>query len=100
MAVLLEMIMPEGVDVGFLDEVSREMNVESDPPPGLLVHVHFMENGRARVVDVWDSAEDLDAFRLSRLMPAIQKVATQRGLEMTTPPESSVADVASVVRGR
>jgi hypothetical protein len=99
MAVLLEQVMPEGVDVAMLDEVSAEMGVETNPPDGLIVHVHFMENGRARVVDVWESAEALGTFRQNRLMPAIQKVAEGRGIQLTQP-ETSVTEVASMVRPR
>ena len=44
--------MREGVDSAMLDEVTTELNATTEPPNGLLVHVHFMENGRARVVDV------------------------------------------------
>ena len=100
MAVLFEQIMPEGVDVAFLDAVTAEMGVESDPPKGLLVHVHSTDNGRARVVDVWDSAEDIEAFRVDRLMPALQKLAEERGVDMSTEPETSMREVAGLVRGR
>lgn len=99
MAVLLEQVMPEGVDVAMLDEVSTEMGVDTNPPEGLIVHVHFMENGRTRVVDVWESAEDLETFRQNRLMPAIQKVAESRGIQMSRP-ETNVTEVASMVRPR
>lgn len=99
MAVLLEQVMPEGVDVAMLDEVTTEMGVETNPPDGMIVHVHFVENGRTRVVDVWESAEALETFRQNRLMPAIQKVAERRGMQMAQP-ESNVTEVASLVRGR
>ena len=99
MAVLLEQVMPEGVDVAMLDEVTTEMGIENSPPDGLIVHVHFMENGRARVVDVWESAEALNTFRQNRLMPAIQKVAERRGIQMTQP-QTNVTEVASMVRPR
>lgn len=99
MAVLLEQIMPEGVDVAMLDEVTTEMGVEANPPAGIIVHVHFMENGRARVVDVWESAEALETFRQNRLMPAIQKVAERHGMQMAQP-QTNVTEVAAVVRPR
>ena len=97
MAVLLEQTMPEGVDVAMLDEVTTEMGAAENPPAGMIVHVHFMENGRARVVDVWESAEALETFRQNRLMPAILKVAERRGIQMTQP-QTSVTEVATVVR--
>lgn len=97
MAVLLEQIMPEGVDVAMLDEVTTEMGAADNPPAGIIVHVHFTENGRARVVDVWESAEALETFRQNRLMPAIQKVAERRGIQMAQP-QTNVTEVATVVR--
>jgi quinol monooxygenase YgiN len=100
MAILLDQVMPQTVDVAMLDEVSAEMGVDSDPPAGMIVHVHFTENGRTRVVDVWESAEQLEQFRQSRLMPAILKVAERRGVSMDEQPQTSVTEVASIVRGR
>lgn len=99
MAVLLEQVMPEGVDAAMLDEVSTEMNAVDDPPSGLVVHVHFMENGRARIVDVWESRAAFETFRTSRLGPAIEKVAQRRGLVMQSEPQTTMTDVAGIVRG-
>ena len=100
MAILLEQVMPEGVDAAMLDEVTAEMGAETEPPPGMIVHVHFMESGRARVVDVWESAEQFEQFRQSRLMPAIQKVAERRGVSMDEQPKTTLTEVASIVRSR
>jgi hypothetical protein len=100
MAILLDQVMPDGVDVAMLDEVTTEMGVEANPPEGMIVHVHFMEKGRARVVDVWESAEQLEQFRQSRLTPAIQKVSERRGVSMDQQPETNITEVATIVRGR
>jgi hypothetical protein len=100
MAVLMEQVMPEGVTTKILDEVSEEMGVEQNKPDGLVVHVHFTEDGRTRVVDVWESAEQLEKFRQERLLPAIQKVTERNGLSMDAPPQTSVTEVAGIVRGR
>ena len=91
--------MPAGIDVGMLDEVSAEMGIEKNPPSGLVVHVHFMENGRVNVVDVWDSAEAFESFQSDRLMPALQKVSERRGVSMEAQPETSLIEVPSIVRG-
>ncbi len=99
MAVILQQTMPEAVPVDMLDEVGVEMDIHNDPPKGLVVHVHFSENGRTRVVDVWESVQDIEAFRNERLMPAIQKVAARRGVSLDTQPESSVIEVAEIVYG-
>jgi hypothetical protein len=102
MTVLMQQTMPEGTTLEFLDEVTREMGVETDPPDGLVVHTHFEEGGRVRVVDVWDSPEAFEAFRDGTLMPAMQKVASDRGMDMTQapPPEVTMTAVAGLVRGR
>lgn len=99
MAVLLQQVMPEGVDSGMLDEVSAEMGVEGDPPTGLIVHVHYMKDGRAHVVDVWESAQKFHDFEQNRLVPAIQKVMERRGAPMGGPPDTSIIEVDGVVKG-
>jgi len=98
-AVLLEQVMPDGVDSAMLDEVTTELNAAKEPPSGLVVHVHFMESGRARIVDVWESRADYDAFRTQRLAPAIEKVAQRRGVAMQAEPETKITEVDGLVRG-
>lgn len=102
MTVVLQQTMPEGTTLEFLDEVTREMRVETDPPAGLIVHTHFGEGGRIRVIDVWDSTGAFEAFRDTRLMPTMQKVAAEHGMDMTQapPPETTMTEVAGLVRGR
>lgn len=101
MAVILQQTMPEGVSLEMLDEVTDEMNADSNPPDGILFHTHFEENGRARVIDVWESQEAFEAFRDSRLMPAMQAVAQRHGNnEPAGQPEESILPVHRVVRGR
>lgn len=102
MTVIMQMTMPEEMTPEFLDEVTREMGVDTDPPAGLIVHTHFQDGGRTRVVDVWDSQEEFDAFQEGRLMPAMQKVAAGHGMDMSQAPqpEPSIVRVHGVVKGR
>ena len=65
MAFLLEQVMPEGVTVKFLDEVTDEMNIEAHLPGAFVSHVHFMRDGRAHIVDVWHSKEGYADVRLA-----------------------------------
>ena len=65
MATLMRQTLPEGVPVEMLDAVTKEMNVDNDPPPGMIVHVHYFDQGRARVVDVWESQDDYQRFRVA-----------------------------------
>jgi hypothetical protein len=100
MATLMTQTLPEGVPVEMLDAVSSEMNVDGDPPAGLVVHVHYFEQGRARVLDVWESQDDYQRFAESRLMPAMQKVAAQNGMQLEQPPAPEFTELHAVVRGR
>jgi hypothetical protein len=101
MATILEQVMPEGVSLDMLDEVTDEMGVDGNPPDGMLVHIHFEQDGRVRVVDVWDSREAYEAFLDARLMPAMQAVLRRNGVEEAPPqPETSMAEIHRVVQGR
>jgi uncharacterized protein YciU (UPF0263 family) len=102
MTVIMQQTMPEGMTLEILDDITREMGVENDPPAGLLVHAHFEEEGRIRVVDLWDSQEAFQEFQQSRLMPASEKVAANRGMGLPDPGQvqASVLPVHGLVRGR
>jgi heme-degrading monooxygenase HmoA len=78
------------------------MGVLSDPPEGLIVHTHFVEGNRVRIVDVWDSREAFETFRDGRLMPTMEMVAADSGMDMSqaAPPETTMTEVAGLVRGR
>jgi hypothetical protein len=98
MGFLLEQVMPEGVTVEFLDEVTDEMDIEANLPDTFVSHVHFMRDGKAHVVDVWQTKEAYDTFSAERLGPALAKVAERHGIAMNGPgPESTWTEVARVV---
>ncbi|MCW2671456.1 MAG: hypothetical protein JWP14_45 [Frankiales bacterium] len=101
MAVILQQVMPAGVSIDMVDEVTAEMGVDSSPPVGLLVHTHYEHDGRVHVMDVWESAEAHQSFAESRLMPAMGKVAAARGIDLAAagPPDVVFTDVHRVVRG-
>jgi quinol monooxygenase YgiN len=101
MTVIMQQTMPEGTTLEMLDEVTREMHADTDPPTGLVVHTHFDEGGRTRVVDVWDSQEAYESFLESRLMPAMQKVAAGQGMDMSQAPQPETSFLSvHVVKGR
>src|SRR5690242_687517 len=101
MAVILQQVMPEGVSLEMLDEVTEEMGADENPPDGILFHTHFEQDGRVRVVDVWESQEAFETFQQARLLPAMQAVAQRHGIDEPPPqPESSITAVHRVVRGR
>lgn len=66
---------PEGIGTRMYDGVSAEMNIEADPPEGLIFHWAGEVNGKWTITDVWESREAHDRFQEQRLLPAIQKVS-------------------------
>jgi hypothetical protein len=102
MAVIYHSVLPEGVPIEMLDAVTDEMDVDGNPPDGMLIHVHYEQDGRAQIVDVWDSQESYERFAEQRLDPAVDKVAGERGFARPTmgTDTTTVHDVHRVVLGK
>ena len=100
MAILVQNVFPVEVTIALLDAVTDEMGVDSELPPGGVMHVHFEQDGRAHGVDVWESAEAYQQFVESTLLPAMGKVAGAQGIDMSKvgPPETSITVVHRLVR--
>lgn len=67
--------LPEGAGTEMYDRVHGELNLDSDPPQGLIFHMAGEIDGEWTVTDVWESQEDYDRFASERLGPAIEKVS-------------------------
>ena len=81
------------------DEVNDRIGRNEDPPPGMIVHTATpIEGGGIRIFDVWESQEQLDAFRNETLLPAITAVMQEHGIEMgDSPPEIVIGEVHDLV---
>lgn len=54
------------------DQYERVTAALVDPPPaGLLLHVAGPTDEGVRIIDVWESEDDWERFRVERLAPAI-----------------------------
>jgi hypothetical protein len=74
MAVAIVMEMP-GFGTEVYDAVNEKMNVNDDPPAGLICHTAgHTADGTWRIFDVWESQEAYDRFSDERLGPAINEV--------------------------
>ncbi len=60
------------------DQVMKEMDMGKATPPGALCHIAYEENGRLRVVNVWESEEDGDRFMREKLIPVWDKLGMGR----------------------
>lgn len=55
------------------DSVAARLNVEGDPPAGLILHAAgFTGQGLFRIADAWESEEDWESFRDGRLAAALK----------------------------
>lgn len=53
--------------------VTARLGLTKNPPPGLLLHTAGeLENGRVRIVDIWESEEAMRSFSRKRLWPALE----------------------------
>lgn len=99
MAVLLTQDLPAGRED--IEAVSAEMGARENPPEGLILHTFTVTPEGVHVVDVWESAAHYDKFRQERLMPALAKVMTARGVPMDGPPPAAqMVEAFDVIVGR
>ena len=90
---ILARFTPANLDKQRYDDVNRRLEENGDgAPDGRLLHVCFGEEGSLRVSEIWESREQMEAFR-ERLMPVLEEV----GVEMGAPPE--FLPVVSLVEG-
>jgi hypothetical protein len=70
---VLMMMEWKGVTQEQYERVRKNVDFEGDAPKGGLFHVAAFSDQGLRVMDVWESAEDFQAFVEARLMPGVQK---------------------------
>ena len=79
MAIAMLMEAPGDAHPGAYDAVNKKMDIENNPPAGLIVHTAGRaENGSWRIFDIWESQEAFDRFNEERLGPALREVIGDR----------------------
>jgi hypothetical protein len=69
-------VLPEGIGREQYDAVNEKLNAQDDPPPGLIFHAAGEgDDGRWRIIEVWESRAQYDRFNEERLTPAIAEVS-------------------------
>lgn len=66
------------------EAVHKRVNVDGDPPSGMIFHSAGPVDGGWGVIDFWESRDDFDRFAGERLQPAIQELGDQA---MPNPPD-------------
>ena len=71
-------VLPSGIGQEQYDAVNEKLNAQSDPPAGLKFHAAGeADDGRFRIVEIWESRAQYDEFERDRLTPAISEVSGQ-----------------------
>jgi hypothetical protein len=75
--------------------VHGHMNVDADPPAGLIFHSAGPIDGGWGVLDFWESREAFDRFAAERLQPAAQELGSDA---MPGPPDIREFPVANITK--
>jgi hypothetical protein len=68
------------------DAVARELGLQGMPEGGLVHTAGFdHERGVFRIFDVWETREAAEQFMAERLMPIIERMASEVGDEFSPP---------------
>jgi hypothetical protein len=67
----------EGATQGQYDATHGSMNIDSDPPEGLIFHSAGPIEGGWGVIDFWESRDAFDRFVATQLQPALQGLGSQ-----------------------
>lgn len=77
------------------EAVNAQMNVEADPPSGLIFHAAGPIEDGWGVLDFWESRDAFDRFLESRIGPAIQELGDRAP---QSPPEIKEFPVHNVIQ--
>jgi hypothetical protein len=83
-----------------LEALSAEAGSAASPPDGLIVHTATVTSGGVRVVNAWENQAQFEKFLDDRLMASLQKVAAEKGHDVSGPPEPTFEEAFDVVKGR
>lgn len=61
----------DGITPEQYDKATAALNLIADRPKGLRLHLASFDESGAHITDVWDSAEDFQAFAANRLAPTL-----------------------------
>lgn len=64
----------DGVTPQQYNETRSRVGWETDVPRGAILHVPCFTGSGVRVTDVWESAEDFQAFAEQRLLPVVREM--------------------------
>jgi len=91
----IRIVQPLNVTADVYEKVNAQLGVDSNPPPGLLLHCGGEVDGKWQILDVWESREQARRFYDERLPGAIEAVI---GMAPPDPPVSIEYELHTVIR--
>ncbi len=98
MSVAIVSHMPAGFSTETYDAVNEKAQVSSDPPKGMVFHALVTSADGSLILDIWESEQDFDEFRTTRLNPAMESVVGAEAFAAFPTPERDIYEVHNVVR--
>jgi hypothetical protein len=77
------------------DEVETKLDLDNNPPDGLLIHTAAAVGDGIRVIDVWESADKFNAFNEGTLGPIVIEVMGEPPADAPTP-EPEITELHNV----
>ena len=101
MPIVFLQVLPEGATLAQVQEISAELDLDLVPAEGMISHALYEDGGRLKVVDIWETEEELNNFTQARLMPAIGTVLARNGVDPASmpAPEAQIFEALDVVKG-
>jgi hypothetical protein len=59
------------------DAMHAQMNVDNDPPEGLILHAGGPIEDGWGIIDFWESRDQFDSFQAARIIPAMEALGDQ-----------------------
>jgi hypothetical protein len=76
----------EGVTADQYDRVRKLVGWEGIPAPGGLFHVAAFDEHGLHVTDLWETADQFQAFATNRLMPGVKQIGIEGELKVEIVP--------------
>jgi hypothetical protein len=64
----------DGMTIAQYEQIRKQIDWEGNKPKGAIFHVVSFGNNALHITDIWESADDFNAFVQTRLMPGVAEL--------------------------
>jgi hypothetical protein len=80
----------DGITPSQYDQLRKTVQWEPNVPPGAVFHVAAFGKNEIHFTDIWESAEEMNAFIHDRLMPGVMKLGIKNQPTVETYPVHAI----------